>query len=40
MSDIAEMMQDGTLCSSCGAYIESEANGFPRECEGCEDKEQ
>lgn len=36
MSDIAEMMLDGTLCECCGVYIEEgEAEGFPRRCDDC-----
>lgn len=34
MGDYAEMMLDGTMCSSCGVYI-GEATGEPAECETC-----
>ena len=39
MSDIFEMMEDGTLCSSCGAWVDGASDGVPRTCEGCEDDE-
>jgi len=32
MGEIAEMMLDGTLCASCGTYMEGEAVGFPSYC--------
>lgn len=33
MGEIAEMMLDGTLCASCGGYIENgEPGGIPRYC--------
>lgn len=32
MGECAEMMLDGTLCASCGAYIEGEGDGIPRYC--------
>ncbi|MCL8382121.1 hypothetical protein [Xanthobacter aminoxidans] len=33
MGEIAEMMLDGTLCASCGGYIEDgEPDGMPRYC--------
>ena len=36
MGDISEMMLDGTLCQTCGSYIEEgEAQGFPRDCNDC-----
>ena len=35
MGEIAEMMLDGSLCASCGAYIDDEPEGFPRDCESC-----
>lgn len=36
MGEIAEMMLDGTLCSSCGEYLGSDADGYPIQCLGCE----
>jgi hypothetical protein len=32
MGEAAEMMLDGTLCASCGSYIEGDGEGFPRYC--------
>ncbi|GLI21852.1 endogenous inhibitor of DNA gyrase (YacG/DUF329 family) [Xanthobacter flavus] len=33
MGEIAEMMLDGTLCASCGGYIDDDgADGIPRYC--------
>lgn len=33
MGEYAEMMLDGTLCASCGGYIEQrEPDGIPRYC--------
>ena len=37
MSEIAEMMLDGTLCERCGGIIDGTTPGFPRLCEDCED---
>jgi hypothetical protein len=34
MGEIADMMIDGTLCQSCGAYI-GPGLGFPRTCTPC-----
>lgn len=31
MGEIAEMMLDGTLCSTCGSYV-GRGDGFPRSC--------
>jgi hypothetical protein len=41
MGEAAEMRLDGTLCASCGEYIEhGEPGGFPRYCSPeCEDGE-
>jgi hypothetical protein len=35
MGEIAEMMLDGTLCESCGVYLQGHARGFPRRCFDC-----
>lgn len=35
MGEIAEMMLDGTLCASCGVYMDGEPAGFPEDCETC-----
>ncbi len=35
MGEIAEMMMEGTLCESCGGYMGSEGEGFPRLCNDC-----
>lgn len=46
MGDIAEMMLDGTLCSSCGEYLEEGENidqvisGIPNDCYGCKDGDE
>lgn len=35
MGDVADMMDDGTLCSSCGVFLSTEPMGFPVECSEC-----
>lgn len=36
MSDVADLIADGTLCESCGvAMPDGEAPGHPRNCAGC-----
>ncbi len=41
MGEVADMMTDGTLCASCGVFIDDEAegtegpNGIPRYCRRC-----
>lgn len=35
MGDIAEMMLDGTLCSTCGVYLDDDPIGVPVDCESC-----
>lgn len=39
MGEIAEMMLDGTLCSSCGEALiggpDDEISGYPMQCAGC-----
>ena len=39
MGDIAEMIMMGFLCQKCGAYIDRDAWGFPRNCDCCEIEE-
>lgn len=39
MGEYAEMMLDGTCCSSCGEYLGSDA-GYPIMCAGCAPKEE
>lgn len=34
MGEYAEMMLDGTCCSSCGDYLGGD-DGFPIQCESC-----
>lgn len=35
MGEIADMMLDGTLCQSCGEYLDSD-NDCPTYCAACE----
>ncbi len=36
MGEIAEMMLDGTLCSSCGCLLDEEGgDGIPSQCADC-----
>lgn len=35
MGEVAEMMLDGTLCQSCGEYLDQEPVGYPVSCGGC-----
>lgn len=35
MGEIAEMMLDGTLCESCGVFLEASGPGYPRRCRSC-----
>lgn len=35
MGEIADMMLDGTLCESCGVYMEGSEPGHPRQCSYC-----
>jgi len=38
MGDVSEMMLDGTLCATCGTFIDrgdEEEPGFPVDCEEC-----
>ena len=34
MGEYAEMMLDGTMCSSCGVFIGADT-GYPIECKSC-----
>lgn len=34
MGEIAEAMQDGILCETCGDYL-GDAVGYPRKCKHC-----
>lgn len=35
MGEIADMMIDGTLCESCGVFLEGRSPGHPRRCRRC-----
>ena len=38
MGEYAEMMLDGTCCSSCGEYLfNDDPEGFPVMCPGCQE---
>lgn len=39
MGEIADMMLDGTLCNTCGMYLDQEPEGFPVDCEICAEDE-
>lgn len=32
---MVEDILDGLFCEVCGAFIDGEAPGYPRKCEGC-----
>jgi len=44
MGEVSEMMLDGTLCCSCGIYLDDEETGiknykpcgYPKKCLDCE----
>jgi hypothetical protein len=40
MGDIADMMLDGTCCSVCGCFLSEDSEGFPAQCEGCQEDEE
>ena len=40
MGEIAEMMLDGTLCESCGTFLNENPIGFPDYCEECQHEEE
>jgi len=35
LGDVANMMIDGTLCQECGAYLDGDSPGHPRNCGNC-----
>jgi len=35
MGEIADMMLDGTLCQSCGMFLNDEPTGHPCTCNDC-----
>ena len=35
MGEAADDILDGMVCEACGVYIDGEAPGHPRKCEGC-----
>lgn len=35
MGEIADMMLDGTLCQSCGVFLNDEPPGYPCTCHDC-----
>ena len=37
MSEIAGQVMEGLLCEECGAYVDGDAPGYPRECEDCQE---
>ena len=37
MGEIAEMMLEGVLCASCGAFLDVYGNGYPEYCEDCQE---
>lgn len=39
MGEYAEMMLDGTMCQSCGEFINSD-NGYPTSCRSCRSDEK
>lgn len=36
---MTELMLEGVVCQRCGSYIDGEAPGYPRACDGCADDE-
>lgn len=40
MGEVAEMVVEGVLCEVCGAVVDGEATGYPRQCDICEDEEE
>jgi len=39
MGEIADMMLDGTLCQTCGTFIDNPCD-YPRYCAGCQPEEE
>lgn len=35
MGDVVDMILDGVTCERCSSFIDGEAPGYPRRCEGC-----
>lgn len=35
MGDVAEMMLEGFLCQTCGAMVDGQSPGYPRNCRTC-----
>jgi hypothetical protein len=40
MGDIADLMLNGLLCRTCGAYIDGDMPGYPRFCAACESEDE
>jgi hypothetical protein len=40
MGEYAEMMLDGSCCSSCGEFIDFDGPGFSQLCPGCKQAER
>jgi hypothetical protein len=40
MGEIADMMLDGTLCESCGVYLDGNSPDHPRKCSACQKDEK
>lgn len=40
MSDVTDMILEGTLCEGCGVKLDNDfGDGFPQYCDGCEEEE-
>lgn len=39
MGEIADMHLDGTLCETCGVYMNDNPPGYPVYCSDCKDTE-
>ena len=37
MSEIADMIIDGTLCEDCGEFLDGQSPGYSRKCKECEE---
>jgi len=40
MGEYAEMMLDGTCCSSCGEYLDCDPAGYAQQCPSCSDYDE
>jgi hypothetical protein len=40
MSEMADMHLDGTLCESCGVFLNKEPTGYPCHCLECEQERE